>query len=164
MMEERAQGLQDHDERIAGSNVAFFETRSGLQGVLQISGTTDDPAGVRVRYRLYEPVAAGRGRNKSRQQSGQTFADRLKAARMITSEPARSSALARVANDAAEAGDVTAAKGAVGQIANNSVRDQTLLDCARGLMRRGMRRQAIDLATTIASGNMRDQALSELAR
>ena len=48
-----------------------FETRRGLGGVLQITGFTDNPRGVKIRYKLVQPAASGSSAAKS-----QTSADR----------------------------------------------------------------------------------------
>jgi hypothetical protein len=44
------------------------------------------------------------------------------------------------------------------------MRDQAALDSARVLARSRLRRQAIEIAKSISSAELRDQALSELAR
>jgi len=82
---------------------------------------------------------------------------------MIGSNTERAKAMAGVAADAARAGEVETVKKALGQISDNVMRDQATLNSARMLARRGLRKQAIEIAKTISGNTVRDTALSELA-
>jgi hypothetical protein len=96
--------------------------------------------------------------------SPETLRDRMKAASEIRESPAKDKSLASVAADAAKAGEVDLVKDALQQIRENSTRSQTALLSARLLAKRGLRKQAIEVAKCIGENSIRDQALSELAQ
>jgi predicted Ser/Thr protein kinase len=140
------------------SDIWFFKTRDGSQGVLQMVGFTEEPAAVKIRYKL-----VGSAVNDSAEVS-EALAARLDAATMISNQTEKDKALSQVAKDAAKAGEINLVYSAVDQIGASSTRDQTSLDSVRLLTKRGLRKEAIQIAQRISSNMMRDLALSELAR
>ena len=72
--------------------------------------------------------------------------------------------MAGLARDAAKAGEVEIVKNALGQIGDNEMRDQAALEAARLLAKRNLRKYGVEVAKSITSNEIRDQALSELAR
>jgi len=129
--------------------------------LLQICGLTDEPRGLRVRYRLLNQIA---GSANDRNLSRESLTERLDAAGEIRNSTERSRAFARLAADAAKAGAVDLVEAALQGVSDNATRDQAALDSARLLARRHLRRQAIEIAKGITATYMRDQALSELAQ
>jgi hypothetical protein len=153
--------LDQQDKTLSGSEVLKWVSRDGTRGLLQIDGFTDDPPGVKVRFRLLkQPFRPGDSNRFSRE----GLTERLDAAGGIGNAPERSRVFARLATDAARAGEVDLVTTALQGIMENSMRDQAALDSARVLARGHLRKQAIEIAKTIASNEMRDQALTELAQ
>jgi hypothetical protein len=163
MMERReaeAGASEQRDERIASTNVLTIVTRDGTRCLLQFCGLTDEPRGVKVRYKL---LVAASTLAKSSKLSLQSLTERLDAADGISSMSDRSHAFARLATDAARAGQVDLVRNALQRIVSVEMRNQATLDAVRLLARRNLRRPAIDIARTISNNEMRDRALSELA-
>ena len=150
---------QQQDHSIANTNVLAIVTRDGTQALLQICGLTDEPRGVRVRYKLLTQALSP----ASSKLSFKSLTERLDAADGIGNVEERSRAFAQLSTDAAKAGEVDLVRNALQRISSVETRDQTTLDAVRLLARRHLRRPAIDIAKTISSREMRDQALSELA-
>ena len=140
------------------SELWFFQTRDGSQGVLQIVDFTEEPDAVKIRYKL-----VGSAVNDSAEEREKLFA-RLHAATMISNQSEKDKALSLVAMDAARAGEIDAVSAAVNQIGALSTRDQASLDSVRLLAKRGLRKEAIQIAQRISSSMTRDLALSELAQ
>ncbi len=93
------------------------------------------------------------------------FAARLEAAKGISSDLARISALADLARDAAQAGDGTVAKGAVEAMDSSELaRDQTAAIAAELLAGVGRVDDAVAIAKLIGSELARDQVLARLAK
>ena len=144
----------------------FFKTREGAMGVLQLAGFTDDPSAVKIRYKLVQDsngqdtAPAGEAHKISRE----TLAERLEAASMMNDVTARNRSLAVVATDAAKAGDAEIVNNSLRQIYDLTLRGRTAIESVRLLTKRGMRKQALEVAKAIEDMTMRDQALSELAR
>jgi C4-dicarboxylate-specific signal transduction histidine kinase len=69
-----------------------------------------------------------------------------------------------VSIDAAKAGEVDRVKDSLRQISNLTDRVQAAHEAVRLLAKRGLRKQAIEIAKTIEDVNIRNQALSELAQ
>ena len=148
--------VSDHpDQSLFGNKVLKIVTRNGARGLLQIDGFTDDPPGIKVRYKLLE---------KGSRTSRESFTDRLEAASAISNNEDRSLAFAKLATDAAKIGVVDLVTVALQRITDNMARDQASLDSARILARGHHKRQAIEIAKTIGEIGMRDLALSELAQ
>src|SRR5262249_23752591 len=57
MMKKR--NKRPHEEVISGTNVYSFITRDGAEGVLEIAGMTERPAGVKIRYKLAQRDQGG---------------------------------------------------------------------------------------------------------
>ena len=114
----------------------FFKTRGGVKGVLQIMESTDDPSAMRVRYKLV----------RSDLSSNDTLAARLEAASSIGGNTERDAVLARLARDAADAGEIEVVNSALREIRGVTERDQAAFDAARRLVRIGLRKQAVDIA------------------
>ena len=148
------------NEGIAGTNVLVVITRDGTKGLLQLGSVTDEPRGVKVRYRLLAPALSPEASSKL---SFKSLTERLDAADGIGNLEERSRAFARLSTDAAKAGEVDLVRNALQRISSIETRDQATLEAVRLLARRHLRRPAIDIAKTISSNEMRDQALSELA-
>ena len=137
----------------------FFKTRDGSKGVLQIVGFTEEPNAVKIRYKLLGSAA-----NEISTEKREELSARLAAAAMIGSHTERDKALAQVATDAARVGKVDTANSAINRIGTSSTRDQASLDAVRLLAKRGLRKEAIQIAQRISNSTTRDLALSELRR
>jgi hypothetical protein len=142
------------DQLLFGNKVLKIVTRNGARGLLQIDGFTDDPPGVKVRYKLL-------GSNRI---SRESLTDRLEAAGAISNNEERSRVFAKLATDAAKIGVVDLVTTSLQRITDNTARDQASLDSARILARGQHKRQAIEIAKRISDIAMRDLALSELAQ
>jgi predicted Ser/Thr protein kinase len=163
----KARNLQKHEEDFADSNVKLFITRNGTAGVIQIASLgEDDPAGMKIRYKLVEQPRGGSSREsvRDRKHARDDFAARLEAASTISANSERDNALGQVARDAARAGQGEIAKNAIGQIFGNTTRDEAAHDSAILLAKGGNRKAAIEIARGIFGNTTRDQTLSELAR
>ncbi|HWW02444.1 MAG TPA: protein kinase [Candidatus Acidoferrum sp.] len=163
LMERRAEegGSWEHYESLAGTNVFRLVTRDGTRGLLQICGVTDQLRGVKVRYKLLNQTSPpGEGSNLSLQ----SLTERWDAACQIGNAGQRSQAFARLATDAAKAGEVDLVRTSLQRIVDNVTRDQATLDSVRLLARRHLRKPAIEIARTITGNQLRDRALSELAQ
>jgi len=135
------------------SELWFFKTREGANGVLQIM-ESNAPNTVKIRYQLVKSDSPFR----------EALAARLKAASIISGNTERDAALARLARDAAKAGEAELVKATLQEIRGTTERDQAALDSVRQLARLGLKLQAVEIAKTISSNSTRDLALSELAR
>jgi hypothetical protein len=140
----------------------FFKTREGATGVLQIVEFIVNPEAVKIRYKLTESTP---GSPLSERELGrESFVGRFEAASMISGTTERDAAMAKLARDAADAGEVELVKSALREIRGVTEHDQTAFDSARRLARLGLRKQAVEIAKTINGNTMRDLALAELAR
>ncbi len=163
LMERRAEeagASNQRDETIASTNVLSVVTRDGTRGLLQLCGVSDEPRGVKVRYRLLTQALSAETSSKL---SVQSLTERLDAADGIGNFEERARAFARLATDAAKAGEVDLVRNALQRIPGIGTRDQATLEAVRLLARRHLRRPAIDIAKTISNKETRDRALSELA-
>ena len=142
-----------------------FKTRAGLVGLLQITGYTENPSGVKIRYKFFQPatnqdvMAASAGRDLR-----EILSARLEAAGEINGINAKDQALAGIATDAAKAGQVKIVEETVQQMSGLTERDTVIHQAALLLAKRGLRKQAVDLAEEINNMTQRDQTLSELAQ
>ena len=139
------------------SELWFFKTRDGSKGVLQIVGFTDEPDAVKIRYKRVNSDAAVAVDEREDLES------RLEAASMMTNQNNKDGMLARLAQDAAKAGEVEIVERVLGQIANLGERSGASIGSVRLLAKRGLRKEALEIAKGIASLEIRDQALAELA-
>jgi predicted Ser/Thr protein kinase len=154
--------VSDHlDQALSGTNVFKIVTRDGARGLLQIDGISDDPRGIKVRYKLLEHSSIP---GATKQLSRESLTDRLEAADAISNNEDRSRAFARLATDAAKIGAVDLVTTSLQAIRDNMVRNQASLDSVRILARGHLKRQAIEIAKTITDNQTRDLALSELAQ
>jgi hypothetical protein len=152
----------DHQgQTLSGTKVLKVVTGEGARGLLQIDGFTDDPRGVKVRYKLLEQSSVT---GASKHLTRESLTDRLEAAGAISSNEERSRAFARLATDAARIGEVELIKASLQGTVDTAMRDRAALDSARLLARGTLKRQAIEIAKTITNNEMRDLALSELAQ
>jgi hypothetical protein len=92
------------------------------------------------------------------------FELRLKAATNMSWGSERDTALADVAKTAAGAGEGEIAKRAVQGMLHGSSQDEIRRECAIELTKHGKRKQAIEIATGMMIGNLRDATLAELAK
>ncbi|HLX70029.1 MAG TPA: hypothetical protein VKV04_10425, partial [Verrucomicrobiae bacterium] len=82
----------------------------------------------------------------------------------INNMAAKDQAFARIATDAAKAGEVKIVQQTVEQISNMTAHDLAIHDAALLLAKRGLRKQAVDIAKETYNFTQRDQTLSELAQ
>jgi predicted Ser/Thr protein kinase/uncharacterized membrane protein len=142
-----------------------FRTRAGLIGLLQITGYAENPPGVKMRYKFFQPetnqdlTITNAGKDMR-----EIFSSRLEAAGEISNGVSKDRALAGIASDAAKAGEVEIVKQTFDQISSIPARDSAIHQAALLLAKRGSRRQAVDLAKEINYPTLRDQTLSELAQ
>jgi serine/threonine protein kinase len=155
-----------------------FKTREGGLGVLQVFDLADNPGAVKIRYKLVKTVsgAPDSARDTSpatyvatvsaeeRNRIGEDLAARLAAAEKIMRSSDQDKALAALARDAAKAGEAGIVKTSLGRIMNQKTRDEVAYDSARSLAKRGLRKQAIEVAERIMNSAVHDEALSELAQ
>ena len=69
-----------------------------------------------------------------------------------------------LAIDAAKAGELEIARTSLRHMIDFTKRDQTAHESARALAKRGLRKQALEIAKGINDFTIRDKALSELAQ
>jgi hypothetical protein len=143
-----------------------FKTRDGFLGLLQVIAFTENPSGVKIRYKLFQSanlpsamMAAAPGKN-----THEDLVAGLEAAAELNFYTAKDRALAGIAIDAAKAGDVEVVKKAVRQMTEFTKADTAKHDAALLLAKHGLRKQAIEIAKDITQVNVRDQTLSELAQ
>jgi hypothetical protein len=94
----------------------------------------------------------------------ETLNERLDAASSINDVSEKDRPLAAIASDAAKAGEEEIVKKALAQMYLQNDRDDAAGDAARLLAKRGLRKQAIELAKGISDFTTRNQVLSELAQ
>jgi len=147
-----------------------FKTREGSLGLLQITGFTDNPSVAKIRYKLIQPIAFDETNLNTamsaeiRNMSQEALNERLEAASSMNDATERDKPLAAVAIDAAKAGLVEFVKKSLGQMFDQEKRDETTHQATLLLAKRGLRKQAIEIAKGINDDRTRDQALSELAQ
>ncbi len=141
----------------------IFETREGALGLLEMLEYTDDPGGIKIRYKLVEhrPGAASASERKTLREG---LAERLDAASTISGPGEKDRALAMVALDAAKAGEMAIVMGSLGRISRNTARDQAAQESVHLLASTGLSRQAIETAALIVGSVTRDQTFADLAR
>ena len=144
----------------------FFKTREGAMGVMQLVNFTDDPPAAKIRYKLIQQTN-GNGVTvplRVDNTSADVLESRLQAAAMMTEFDGKNTALTRVANDAAKAGNIRVTTEALQQINDFTARSQAGLAAVRSLVKRGLRKLALEVAKTIQDLSIRNQALAELAQ
>jgi hypothetical protein len=90
--------------------------------------------------------------------------ERLEAASNITDAGEKDTPLAALATDAAKLGEADIVRNSLSQIIDLTRRDEATHEAVILLAKRGLRKQAIDLAKGIGELNLRDQTLVELAQ
>ncbi|HUD83796.1 MAG TPA: hypothetical protein VMQ67_09850, partial [Candidatus Saccharimonadales bacterium] len=146
-----------------------FKTREGGLGLLQIAGFAENPPVARIRYKLVQPSGIDETNSDTampaaaRDLSEEALNERLDAASSMSDLTERDKPLAAVATDAARAGEVEIANKALGQLSDQSTRDEVTHEAASLLAKRGLRKQAIEMAKGINDDTIRNQALAELA-
>lgn len=142
-----------------------FKTRAGLIGLLQITGYTENPPGVKLRYKYFQPATNQELTTTNlSNDTREVFSSRLEAAAEISNTTARDQAFAGIASAAAKAGDVKIIQQAIDQMSNITARDSAINQAALSLAKRGLRKQAVDLAKEISDITLRDGTLSALAQ
>lgn len=91
------------------------------------------------------------------------FAGRLEAAQSIFDSNKRDAALAKVAADAATAGEGEIAKQAIQKIFSSSAKDEAAYNAAIGLTKAGKSKEAKAVADQIFDSNRKDAALAKIA-
>jgi hypothetical protein len=167
-----------------------FQTRSGRVGLLQFlnftsvgplrtvtqvgSGTptadipmaTISPPAVKIRYKLAQPgsypgaAASGAAGKELRE----VLNARLEAASNISETSQKDKTLAAVAMAAATAGVVDITRSSIEQMSEMTLRDATGRQAALVLAKRGLGKDAIEIAKGISEISARDETLVELAK
>ena len=91
------------------------------------------------------------------------YRDRLTAAGDIADRQARDQAMKEIAVDAAAAPDVVAVREALRDISSREVHDEAAEGAAVRLKQSEQSRAALEVASTMANGPKRDQAMRELS-
>ena len=144
----------------------YFKTREGVMGVLQLVSFTDDPPVAKVRYKLIQQTNEQGTITalEADKTSKETLADRLEAASNMNDPGAKDKSLSVLATDAAKAGDPKTTADALRQINDFGMKSRTAHEAVRLLAKRGLRKQALEIAKGIDDYPTRDKALSELAQ
>ena len=143
----------------------FFKTREGAEGILQLVSFAKDPASAKIRFKLVQHANGVQftAPPEANNPSDDTLNDRLQAAIVMNDFNAKDSALSKLAIDAAKAGNAKVTGDALAKMYDYTARSQASLAACRELIKRGLRKPAIEIAKTIPDFNVRDQTLSELA-
>lgn len=147
-----------------------FKTRDGALGLLQVTGSSANPSGVMIQYKLVPPAITqatnpdGSLSPDAQNALRETLNERLDAASSINDISEKDRPLAAIASDAAKAGEVEIVQKALAQMYSQDHRDDAAGNAARLLAKRGLRKQAIELAKDISNYTTRNQVLSELAQ
>ncbi len=143
----------------------LFETRKGLNGIMQITGFTENPRGVNIRYKLVQsgmnPLAGAAGSNRD---LAATLSARLEAASNITEVREKDKSLAAIASAAARLGQAEIARQALSQMVETAAQSAAARQTALLLAKSGLRKEAVEMAKDIGENSIRDQTLSELAQ
>jgi hypothetical protein len=146
-----------------GARTYAFKTRDATLGILQVVERLDSPvAGMKIRYKLVQTINPSSA--DSLQQSDENLRDRLQAASAILSNNSRDAAATRVALDAARTGHADVVRDALATIISTNAKNDAAHAAALALAKRGMRKQAIDIATQITASYQRDATLAEIAK
>ena len=151
-------------EQLNDTNIFTFTTRDGAEALVQLAGISEIPPGIKLRYKLVTRAPDSPRNPRSNKLTRRALSDRIEAAASIVSSEERSSAFARIVHDAASVGEADIVKQSLPRILSSDARDQAAFDAARTLGSLNLRKQGIEVARSILSSEMRDQALAELAR
>ena len=144
-----------------------FKTRDGSVGVLQVIGYNNNPAGVKIRYKLAPAPATNAAAvtvARASRAARDELNERLEAASSDTDADQKDTPLAAVAMEAAKLGEADIVRNSLTHMIDLTRRDDAAHEAAILLAKRGFRKQAIDLAKGISELNLRDQTLVELAQ
>jgi hypothetical protein len=144
-----------------------FKTRQGSIGLLQITGFSDNPSGVKIRYKLAPAPATDAAAVtyvKASRAARDELNERLEAASNITDAGEKDTPLAALATDAAKLGEADIVRNSLSQMIDLTRRDQATHEAVILLAKRGLKKPAIDLAKGIGELNLRDRTLVELAQ
>ena len=153
--------LLTHDQSVNW----YFKTRSGAVGILQLVSFNDTTA--KIRYKLVQPSTANPDDPFSSRQtknSAEVLNERLDAASNINEQNEKDQALATIVLDAATAGEVDIAQRALEKMSDPDTRSRKTQEAAYSLAKRGLRKQAIEMAKGIADQDVRDATLDQLAQ
>jgi hypothetical protein len=144
----------------------FFKTREGRMGILQIAGFPTNRPAARIRYKLVQSAAdpdavAADGANQAMRDK---LTARLDAAASMNDVTAKDKPLAAVAVAAAKEGEVDIARQALARMFYPAERDAAARETALMLAKRGLSKQAIEIAKGINDYTIRNQTLAELAQ
>ncbi len=144
----------------------YFKTRAGRVGVLQLVSFSDHPPVAKIRYKLVQPVTTQGTTASAVASKGlrEQLSERLEAASSITDYSQKDKPLAALAADAAKAGEAAIAANALGQMYDQTTRDTARHEAALQLVKRGLRKPAIEIAKGITDYTTRNQTLAELAQ
>jgi predicted Ser/Thr protein kinase len=147
-----------------------FKTHDGRVGLLQIVCFTESPPAAKIRYKLVQATnAVTIGVNTAepaavRDVSEESLKERLDAASSMSDLTERDKPLTALVTDAAQAGNLVVVREALGQMTDQTARDEVTHEAAGILAKHGQRKQAIELAKGISDDSIRNQALAELAQ
>ncbi len=130
-----------------------FRNRNGVTGLIQITGFTENPRGVRIRYKLVQ-----------RSTPLNNLRARLEAATSIMEVRERSDTLFELVKEAIKANDLELAKEAAKEISVLGMQDQAIREIALALKRSGRLHEAIEMANTLSIVTERDRTLIELGK
>ena len=142
----------------------FFKTRAGRMGILQIARITDQPSAVQIRYKLLQPNSGEVTSAEASETESGNLINRLEAATSMSGDSGKNKLLEAIAVDAAKGGVIEIAKTALSQIDDQHEQDETAHEVGGLLSKRGLKKQAIEIAKAISDPDVRNQALSELAQ
>jgi predicted Ser/Thr protein kinase len=149
------------------TNYTFgFRTRDGSVGLLQFIGYTDNPRGAQIRYKLVPrpEIEASAVTTDTRSNLEEELNERLDAASNMSNDSRKDKLLAIIATDAANSREVDIVKNCLAKISNQEQQDKATRNTAMLLAKHGLRKEGIELATSINNPEYRDAALAELAQ
>ncbi len=142
-----------------------FKTRDGLLGLLQVVGFNENPLGVKIRAKLFQPATNQETSVVSASKDLlATLEARLEAASNINEIREKDKSLAAIASDAARLGQVKIAGQALSQMSETATQSAATRQTALLLAKHGLRKEAVEMAKGISEYSIRDQTLSELAQ
>ena len=143
----------------------FFKTREGAMGILQLVSFTNDPPSAKIRYKLVQRTnGVAEISVPLNNMPRETLNSRLDAAYMIMDMDTKNRLISAVTLDAANAGEVNIVKTSLQHINDFGTRNETAREAVRLLAQRGLKKEALEIAKSINDMDIRDQALSELAK
>ncbi len=152
-----------------------FSTRDGTDGILQITGFTENPRGVKLRYKLVQPsTRTNKSNDVIRSENGNQLISsaksredlliRLKAAESISELETKSDVLFSLVREAIKSNELDLAKQAASEINVVETSDQAIRDIAFAFKQNGQLREAIKMAETMSIVEEHDKTLLELSK